>query len=165
MRDIVLKCSISLGTVVLALSLMTLPASADQPSGVLDDESIVATLNINRVEGRSLCAARELTESLETIPVVTGVYSHCTAEAECGNHPSVSCEGTTTCTAVDQDCFSGERGYVQCDSSKVNCPVCDCHTHCESCFRMELDKVDACGCRCFGYSSACEDSLVWDCTW
>ena len=34
----------------------------------------------------------------------------CSAEALCGSGPSVSCQGTTSCHAVD-----GENGYVECD--------------------------------------------------
>lgn len=52
---------------------------------------------------------------------------NCTATADCGPYPDVSCEATSstvTCTAVDRNCVAGQRGYVRCGSSTTSCPVC-----------------------------------------
>lgn len=51
-----------------------------------------------------------------------------TCVADCGDGTSVSCLASGTCTAVDTNCAAGVRGYVQCGSNRVYCPVCppDC---------------------------------------
>lgn len=52
--------------------------------------------------------------------------STCSATASCPSG-TISCgpvsnTGTLVCVGVDQDCSSMERGYVQCGSTRVDCP-------------------------------------------
>lgn len=61
------------------------------------------------------------------------ITATCTASCtDTGGSVSVSCSGT--CTAVDQDCDSGERGYVQCNSNPPKycaaCVPCFAETFC-----------------------------------
>jgi hypothetical protein len=56
--------------------------------------------------------------------------STCTAQAYCEEGGYwISCTGSTTCIAVDQDCENSQRGYVECDAYwEDQCPPCpvDC---------------------------------------
>ncbi|HEX6900553.1 MAG TPA: hypothetical protein VF789_12590 [Thermoanaerobaculia bacterium] len=47
--------------------------------------------------------------------------STCSASATCGGAPSVSCNGSSTCSAVDQNCSVGQRGFVLCDGLRYDC--------------------------------------------
>lgn len=47
-----------------------------------------------------------------------------TCIASCGSYPSVSCNTSGGCTAVDQNCAAGQPGYVNCGSTTVYCPAC-----------------------------------------
>ena len=51
-----------------------------------------------------------------------GLKSACTATATCNGGVTVSCSGSGTCTAVDQNC-PNQQGYVNCGSSWVSCPA------------------------------------------
>lgn len=53
-----------------------------------------------------------------------GLDSLCTAQASCGS-TTVSCSGSGTCTAVDQNCSADPQqpGYVTCDSVTTFCPT------------------------------------------
>ena len=79
---------------------------------------------------RALMLAPQSTADLgkEPSPGIAALFlatkSQCTASATCGGSAPVSCNGTTTCTAVDQSC-PGERGYVRCDSAVTFCAPCD----------------------------------------
>lgn len=44
--------------------------------------------------------------------------------AQCGSYPAVSCWTSGTCEAVDRNCSVGERGFVECNGVRTNCPVC-----------------------------------------
>lgn len=62
-------------------------------------------------------------------PAVSPLFlaGNCTAQADCGPHPSVSCEATSSsdeCSFVDRDCSRNVRGYVRCGSSYTYCPFC-----------------------------------------
>lgn len=50
--------------------------------------------------------------------------STCSASATC-NGTTISCFGSLACSAVDQDCSVGQRGYVLCDNIRTSCPS-DC---------------------------------------
>ncbi len=49
--------------------------------------------------------------------------SSCTASATCYNGSTISCSGTTSCTAQDANCPTS-RGYVNCGSGTQYCPAC-----------------------------------------
>jgi hypothetical protein len=50
------------------------------------------------------------------------IKSGCTAS--CGIAPSVSCSGSGSCSAIDQNCSLGQQGYVVCGSTWNFCPPC-----------------------------------------
>jgi len=62
----------------------------------------------------------------------------CSATALCGS-TTVSCSGAQpgTCSAVDQDCLAGQRGYVTCGSTTTFCP-----TVCENCNQYDTPSCD-----------------------
>jgi hypothetical protein len=68
----------------------------------------------------TIAAAAELgpTGSSDEMPVFESV---CTAD--CGEFADVSCEGAT-CSAVNRDCSTNTRGYVECNGVYTYCPVC-----------------------------------------
>ena len=45
-----------------------------------------------------------------------------TCSASCGT-TSVTCTTSGTCTSVDRNCSAGQRGYVQCGTTKTSCPT------------------------------------------
>lgn len=57
-----------------------------------------------------------------------GGKSDCSATASCWDGGTVTCSGSTSCTAADGDCSVGrQRGYVWCDSTIIECPnPCPC---------------------------------------
>ncbi len=63
------------------------------------------------------------------------VMGACSATADCGVHGNLTCNGNSTCSFVDRNCFltaPPESGYVICDGVKTNCPS---NSSCESgCF-------------------------------
>lgn len=72
----------------------------------------------------------------------------CTATTICDGGVVISCQGnnsTTSCTAVDRNCASGQRGRVTCDGVTTICP-----TACDPC--IECDATGDCMacCRCDG---------------
>jgi hypothetical protein len=79
--------------------------------------------------------------------------------ASCGFDASVSCSGSGSCTAVDQNCAAGQQGYVQCGSTLTYCPVCppllDCNQFNHgSCFYSWDPVIQCCvsgGAFCPGY--------------
>jgi hypothetical protein len=76
----------------------------------------------------------------------TGPKSLCTATAQCESG-TVSCQGNSSCTAVDRNCSTGERGHVTCDGNTTNCSTacssCDICAATGDCFQC---------CRCEGNS-------------
>jgi hypothetical protein len=65
------------------------------------------------------------------VPAPTFLWASESTQGSCqatcgdmGGTASVSCEGT--CTIVDQDCDSGTRGYVYCNTTgaRMDCPAC-----------------------------------------
>ncbi len=75
-----------------------------------------------------------------------GPKSLCTATAQCASG-SVSCQGNSSCTAVDRNCSTGERGHVTCDGNTTYCPTpcnfCEVCAGTGDCFNC---------CRCDGFS-------------
>jgi hypothetical protein len=69
-----------------------------------------------------------------------------TCTARCTGSTSVSCTttGTGTCSAVDRDCGTNERGHVTCNGVTTNCPTsCACGTVCNCaapCFTTPCDS-------------------------
>jgi hypothetical protein len=85
--------------------------------------------------------------------------SACTASATCRDGSTVSCEGNSSCSAVDSQCPWGEQGHVTCDGGTTWCPACpfNCSQAEDSCYR---------GCYPCSYSFACyESGPSCDCNW
>lgn len=65
--------------------------------------------------------------SLETPQFVAANHQSlgCSASANCWDSSTVACSGGSgvTCVGVDSSC-SAQQGYVQCGSSRTNCPPC-----------------------------------------
>ncbi len=61
---------------------------------------------------------------LGALGVPEPIFLSCTAQATCSNGSTVSCSsGSGTCTGINASCPS-QAGYVQCGSTKINCPAC-----------------------------------------
>jgi hypothetical protein len=69
--------------------------------------------------------------------------SSCTASCGSGSMP-VSCSGSGSCSAVDRDCGSNERGHVTCNGVTTYCSAsCACGTVCTCsapCFSTPCDS-------------------------
>ena len=68
--------------------------------------------------------------------------SSCTASCGSGAMP-VGCSGSGSCSAVDRDCGSNERGHVTCNGVTTYCSAsCSCETVCKCsapCFTTPCD--------------------------
>lgn len=93
-----------------------------------------------------------------------GEQSECNALADCAEYPNVSCQGNTTCTAVDRNCSFNQRGYVNCDGNTTYCgPICEggggcttmlqCKQGCLPCNGFVVcHNVQACDCECIDHA-------------
>lgn len=66
----------------------------------------------------------------------------CTATANCGSQPPVSCAGSGTCISVNRNCAAGINGYVKCDNVTTNC------THAPGCNTGCFDDYEICADGC-----------------
>lgn len=150
MSGVFLRCAVPLrlGALVLSLALMVLPASGEHVSGQPVEEAGSVVLDSEQAQAPPLCPAREDSVSFE-------ITAYC--EADCGSHPSVSCEGSS-CSAVDRNCPS-QKGYVQCDGDYQYCPDCICHYNCQPC--AAWGQTDDCGCTCL--KNVCGRVGAWLC--
>lgn len=84
-----------------------------------------------------------------------GENGSATCTASCGALPPVSCSGLS-CSAVDQDCLSGQAGYVVCGSTFIPCGSCDaeCRTYNGGGCRYSWDPSSLC-CVAEGCSPVC----------
>lgn len=85
--------------------------------------------------------------------------SSCSAQATCYDNTTVSCEGNSSCSAVDSQCPWGEGGHVTCDGVTTSCPACpfNCSQAEDQCYRW---------CYPCSYSFACDESgPSCDCNW
>ena len=57
----------------------------------------------------------------EPVPGAENLSTKALCTANCGT-TTVSCSSSGTCTAVDRNCAAGQRGYVQCGTTKTFCP-------------------------------------------
>jgi hypothetical protein len=83
----------------------------------------------------------------------------CNASATCNDGSTVSCEGNSSCSAVDSQCPWGEGGHVTCDGVTTSCPACPFN-----CSQAE----DECSRWCYPcpYSFSCDESgPSCDCNW
>ena len=85
--------------------------------------------------------------------------STCTATANCDGGTTVSCRGTGTCTAVDQNCSANpsQQGHVDCGSGWIFCPeICvpDCSQYDHAGCTYSWDPATQC-CVAFGDGFFC----------
>lgn len=96
---------------------------AQQP----DEDGMVLAAILNPPVASSSCARPESGFRLAAAP--SGGSTKAICIADCGSGTSVYCSyaSPTTCTAVDRNCSSGQRGYVTCGTSTTYCPyTCPC---------------------------------------
>lgn len=149
-------------TVVACTLLFTAAAaSAQAPAQVpLTPQALAAILGDSAVPGS--CAALWTGAPSPVERADFGQLSICTAQASCGEYPAVSCEGNSTCSAVDRNCDIGERGSVTCDGVTTYCPLCPCDDtpvccrceregDCMSCCRCAGGTFSACNAECNGF--------------
>lgn len=98
--------------------------AADEPASPPVESSATEPSAPSRPAGDSQKAPQPL-------PPAPQEASTCTATADCGTYPDVSCTGSGTCTAVDRNC-PNQEGYVRCGSTYKFCPPCPCYVekHC-----------------------------------
>lgn len=67
----------------------------------------------------------------------SGSLNKAECKASCGNNTFVSCiaSSPSQCTAVDSNCPS-VRGYAQCGTNRIDCPVCPTPQCTEGSFRF-----------------------------
>jgi len=113
------KASI-LACVLLLASVATL-AQAPPSHPPLTEEALAAILGL---PAAGSCAAQPSgVREVAKRPAIPTGKSPCTATAHC-QFTTVSCSGSSTCTAVDANCSAGVSGYVICDGVKTSCPAC-----------------------------------------
>lgn len=127
----------------------TLGATAEEPAAVTPD-----------VEGK-VCTepAEQIGGSQPEIFQQVGTAEACTASANCTEGPDVNCSGNNNCTAFDQNCSTGQRGYVECDGNRMWCAICPCNL--QLC-RQSCRSGCSSGCFCFGscVNGSCECDQV-----
>lgn len=87
------------------------------------------------------------------IPPPSG-QSTCTAT--CGDGSTVMCSGNT-CSAVNENCSAGTRGYAECDGTYTYCAPTTCP---DSCTFMECRQSCGCG---FGCVADCLSTITCTC--
>jgi len=111
------KMVLGLVLALAALGLIASPAMAAPDSPVAQgrnaaDQTFLATL-----------AAPGQAPVLAATDPMTG-KSACTATATCGSGLTISCAGNSSCSAADQNCATGQPGFVRCDGRTFVCPPC-----------------------------------------
>jgi hypothetical protein len=129
------------------LSWMLLALALVLPATLTAEEGCAGSLSSDDSFLTSLGAADAglALASLSTEPKATRAL--CTATANCGSSSPVSCSGnstSTSCVAVDQNCLTGQRGYVTCDGVTTQCPACP---NCGPATRYWANWVDCCNYR------------------
>jgi hypothetical protein len=140
------------GIFALTALFLSVAAFADTPSvAPLTREALASILGQPAASGScatqasgALFAAGGTGASLEK--------SACSATATCASG-TISCSGSGTCTAVDRNCSSGERGHVTCGSTTGSttswCPTPCCYSSDWCCQCALTEDCFAC-CRCDG---------------
>jgi hypothetical protein len=110
------KLGLGLFLAVAAFAFLISPAvAADAPARSAADRAFIAALAAARGATSPVPVARR--------PPAGGVgeKSLCTAEANCAFGGTVSCQGNSSCSAVDGNCSWGEVGHVTCDGNTYWC--------------------------------------------
>lgn len=96
-----------------------------------------------------LVSATDLTPRSQML-FAEGLDSECNATAVCENGTTVSCSGSSTCSAVDRDCANYVEGRVTCDGVTTSCP-----TTCPEPICYPWETWWCCQCRRGGSEFAC----------
>jgi hypothetical protein len=124
------KMALGILLTLAVLSVLASPATAASPSpGV---PALSAFLSSLAAPAPVLAAKR---------PIIG--KSLCSASANCGSGGTISCSGnnsTTSCSAADQNCSVGQRGFVTCDGVTTQCPNA-CPVDCDT---LEQNCADSC---------------------
>ena len=127
------------------------PVSDDDLAWILGENSGCATPDAAAMPEPLFLGARQ----------TGGTKSACSATANCESG-TVTCNGNSTCQAVDRNCSVLERGHVTCDGVTTNCPTsccpgtgtakwccqCDLTGDCFSCCRCDGGGAVACSLAC-----------------
>jgi hypothetical protein len=131
-----------------ALLLVAVAGFAQTPSPPPLTSQALAVI-LGESAGAGSCAAQQNGVLFAAKPPVKAL---CTATASCVSG-TVYCEGnnsTASCTAVDRNCASGERGHVTCDGATTWCPTaCGCSN--QYCCECQASEDCYSCCRCQGY--------------
>lgn len=153
------KVGLGLSLTVLALGFLISPALAASPpqaARVLSaaDQAFLASLSTPaRTPAATHAANRPRTGR------TGGEKSQCSAQATCRDNSTVSCQGNSSCSAVDSQCPWGEGGHVTCDGVTTWCIPCpfNCADAEWNCYR---------GCYPCNYNFSCDESgPSCDCQW
>jgi len=114
MKKLVLGLFLALAALAFLVSPAT-AASSPQAAPVLSvaDQVFVASLAVQVGTPAPVLATKHH-------PI--GQKSFCSATANCANGGTISCTGTSSCTAVDGSC--PEPGHVTCDGVTTSCSSC-----------------------------------------
>src|SRR5436305_10030386 len=100
-------------------------AQTPQSRPPLTQEALAAILGL---PAAGACATRPSGgRQVAKRPAILMGKSLCNATATCQFGGTVSCSSntsTSSCTAVDSNCWAGEPGHVTCDGQTTSCPAC-----------------------------------------
>ena len=140
-----------------ALVLVSAAGSAQTPS----PRSLIAAIFGAPVTNQA-CTVPQGGMALATHPG-PGQNSTCSATANCQYGPSISCQGSNTCSAVDLICSNPQSGYVTCDGvtqwcqqhccgvpqgTELQCCKCEIWQDCVSCCRCTYGDLLYCTSYC-----------------
>ena len=93
----------------------------------------------------SSCAAQlqSQNQAPERIAPPLDAIQAATCTTDCGMHGTLSCQWTTSCSAVNRNCPA--RGSVTCNGVTTLCPTCTTADYCYQCTQTS-DCVSCCVC-------------------
>lgn len=164
MKKMVLGLSLALATLVFLVS----PAMAADPPQ--------AARTLSAADHAFLTSLARQVETPDPVPAAKrpsgiGQKALCGATANCGNGNTVSCQGnnsTTSCSATDGNCTTGQQGSVTCDGVTTWCAPpepCPCGPN----FCTDQDEYNcAIGCSPCNYTFTCNTTYCFErcrCHW
>jgi len=158
------RMGLGLSLSLVALSLLAIPALAASPPRAVKalstaDQAFLSSLAAPARMPAAAPAAKHPRTGSRTGSKPGLEKSACSASATCSDGSTVSCEGNSSCSAVDGQCPWGEGGHVTCDGVTTSCPACpfNCSQAEDQCYHW---------CYPCPYSFVCwESGPSCDCDW